>query len=226
MRYNSDMRKLVIFDFDGTLVDTITDVGICFNEALKVNDLPQHPLDAFGRFAGGNLETVVSRMLPQDQITVENIDRVKTVYRKLYLESKKPNTKPYPGMMHVLDTLKAKGYKIAVNSNKGQALLDDMIQKMFPPEYFDEVVGYLESRPSKPDPCGVDMICRACGMRREDAVYVGDGASDIATAEAAEIPCIYVTWGQGNQKDEENPYNYRVVNTADELLQTLQNQGK
>uniref|UniRef100_UPI0040258B23 HAD family hydrolase n=1 Tax=Gemmiger formicilis TaxID=745368 RepID=UPI0040258B23 len=71
-----------------------------------------------------------------------------------------------------------------------------------------------------------DMICRACGMRREDAVYVGDGASDIATAEAAEIPCIYVTWGQGNQKDEENPYNYRVVNTADELLQTLQNQGK
>lgn len=215
------MRKLVIFDFDGTLVDTITDVGICFNAALRQNNLPQHPLDAFGRFAGGNLETVISKMLPPDQITPENIDRVKVVYRKLYLESNKPNTKPYNGVLELLDILKNNGYYIAINSNKGQILLDDMVQKIFPPHYFDAVIGYDETRPSKPDPYGIDMICCACGLKRKDAIYVGDGSSDIATAMAAEIPCVFVTWGQGSAEDQLNPHISYIATTVDELQHIL-----
>ncbi len=88
------MRNLLIFDFDGTLIDTITDVGLCFNQALKQCDFPQHPLEKFSDFAGGNLETVVSKMLPQDRVTEENITAVKTRYREIYLkksEKKIPN---------------------------------------------------------------------------------------------------------------------------------------
>lgn len=215
------MKKLIIFDFDGTLVDTLTDVSLCFNEALLRNGFPQHPLKAFSGFVGGNLETVVSRMLPPDQCVEENIDRVKTCYRELYLSCSKPNTKPYPGMMDLLRNLKKNGFSLAVNSNKGQLLLDDMVAKMFPPDFFDAVVGYQEDRPSKPNPEGVFRICKICRIPVEQAVYVGDGASDIATAANAGIPCLFVLWGQGTAQDRQNPNVYRFVRNTDELQALL-----
>ena len=194
--------KLVIFDFDGTLVDTITDVGICFNMALRESGLPEHPLENFGRFAGGNLETVVSKMLPKGQVTEDNINRVKTKYRELYLKSCKPNSKPYAGIMQLLYELKSSGCKVAVNSNKGQMLLDDMVEKIFPKNFFDSVVGYLESRPSKPDPYGVQLIAKQCGCTLNDVVYIGDGESDVRTAQNAGVPCIFVSWGQGSLPED------------------------
>jgi len=206
--------KLVIFDFDGTLVDTITDVGLCFNEALRQNGFPEHPLENFVQFVGGDLETVVSRMLPQKKVTNENITNVKTVYRKLYLTSPKPNTKPYPGMMQLLDALKEKDVRIAINSNKGQLLLDDMTAKLFPENYFDAVVGYSEDRPSKPDPYGVQMILDICACHREESVYVGDGRSDIDTAVNAGIPCVFVNWGQGTPQDKTDKRIFHSVDTA------------
>lgn len=213
--------RLIIFDFDGTLVDTITDVGLCFNQALRQNGFPEHPLEAFSQFVGGNLETVVSRMLPKDQVTDENITNVKTVYRGLYLTSPKPNTNPYPGVRRLLDALKERNIKIAINSNKGQALLDDMTAKLFPQGYFDAVVGYSEDRPSKPDPYGVQMILDTCGCDREEALYVGDGRSDIDTAVNAGIPCIFVNWGQGTQQDKSDVRVFRSVDTAAGLSDLL-----
>lgn len=217
-----DMRyRLIIFDFDGTLVDTITDVGICFNQALKNCGLPQHPLERFSSFAGGNLETVVSKMLPADQVTQENIDRVKTCYRSLYLASSKPNSKPYEGMMELLQDLKKNGCKLAVNSNKGQVLLDDMTEKIFPARFFDSVVGYLESRPSKPDPAGVKLIAEQTGCSLEHAVYVGDGESDVQTAQNAGIPCVFVTWGQGSAPDEGSAEWLQQAKNVEQLRQLL-----
>lgn len=183
--------------------------------------MPQHPLEAFAGFAGGNLETVVSRMLSEDLCTNETIDAVKTVYRELYLNSDKPNTKVYPGIMALLQELKAQGYQLAVNSNKGQLLLDDMIKKLFPIDMFDAVVGYSEERPSKPDPYGVDLICQRCVRERHDAIYVGDGKSDILTAANAGIPCIFVQWGQGSVQDSMNAHVTQSVEHVWQLRQSL-----
>lgn len=215
------MTRLAIFDFDGTLVDTITDVALCFNRALDQCGFPKHPLLAFGDFVGGDLETVVSRMLPEGQKTEKNITRVKTVYRELYLHSEKPNTQPYPGIVLMLERLKAAGVRLAVHSNKGQALLEDTAEKLFPYGFFDAVVGYAEDRPSKPDPDGVRRILGCCGCGREDAVYVGDGHTDIATARNAGIPCILVTWGQGRGKDRADPAVWKCADTAEQLEQVL-----
>lgn len=215
------MRRVLIFDFDGTIVDTITDVGICFNQALRECNFPQHPLERFGDFAGGNLETVVSKMLPENQVTEENITDVKSVYRQLYLQSEKTNTKPYPGMLELLKELKEQGFKVAVNSNKGQQLLDDMVQKMFEPNFFDAVIGYMENRPSKPDSCGVQIICRECNSEIDDALYIGDGKSDVVTAANAGIPCIYVKWGQGKVSEWEQEYEATIVDTVEELKKVL-----
>lgn len=215
------MKRLVIFDFDGTVVDTITDVGICFNQALAANGFPEHLLQNYSRFVGGNLETVVSRMLPTEQITTQNIDRVKKLYRQLYLESRKPNTKPYPGMIELLMALKEKGVVIAVNSNKGQALLDQMVKQLFPHEFFASVIGYEESRPSKPDPYGVMLICKECSCSPETAIYVGDGKSDIDTSQNAKVPCVLVHWGQGTEEDKSDPRVYAHVNTVKQLYEVL-----
>lgn len=217
------MKKLIIFDFDGTAVDTITDVVSCFNAALEECGFYGYTVEGFSRYVGGDLETIVTNLLPEDARTSANIDRVKMLYRRFYLESVKPNTKPYPGMPELMQKLKLAGCKLAVNSNKGQLLLEDMVEKLFPFGFFDAVVGYLESRPSKPDPCGVDMICEACECSRADAVYVGDGKSDLTTANNAGIPCILVTWGQGTPELWNDPRVYAKVDTAQQLEAVLQN---
>ncbi len=216
------MNKVAIFDFDGTIVDTITDVALSFNKALKENGFPEHPIKAYDGFVGGNLETVVSRMLPQNCISEENIDKVKTTYRSIYSTSEKENTKPYPGVMDMLNTLKNQGWKLAINTNKGQVLVDQLNEKIFPEDMFDSVVGYLESRPSKPDAYGVNMICDECGEAVSQAIYVGDGMSDVNTAKNAQIPCIFVTWGQGSLEDGEYS-NVVSVDTVSELQDRLIN---
>lgn len=220
------MRNVLIFDFDGTLVDTITDVGLCFNQALQEHGLPQHPLSMFSQFVGGNLETVVSRMLPPGQCTTENITKVKNTYRRLYQEDPKPHTRPYPGMDPLLRELKEDGFYLAINSNKGQALLDKLTAELFPKDLFDAVVGYDETRPSKPSPYGVDLICKQCGCLRADAVYIGDGKSDIDTAANAGIPCIFAEWGQGTEADRNDERVHARANDCGQLKEAIYNQKK
>jgi len=214
------MSKVAIFDFDGTIVNTITDVALAFNQALKENGYPEHPMEAFDGFVGGNLETVVARMLPEDCIKDKNIDSVKFAYRRIYSESQKENTKPYDGIVELLEKLKKNGWKIAVNSNKGQQLLDELVAELFPKGYFDSVVGYLESRPSKPDACGVELIYADCCETAPIAIYVGDGMSDVRTAINAGIPCVFVNWGQG-KLEEAYQENVICVETIEELENVL-----
>ncbi len=191
------MYKLVIFDFDGTLADTVKDVAICFNESLKQCDFPQHSLQEICDLVGGNLEVIVSKLLPREQASPENIDRVKKLYRKIYSTCSKKNTFLYPGIMDLLLQLKEMKIRLAVNSNKGQELLEQMVEEMFPKGFFDAVIGYSENYPPKPDPYGVEMILTKCSCSAADAVYVGDGLSDIKTAQNAGLTCIFVPWGQG-----------------------------
>lgn len=215
------MKKLLIFDCDGTLVDTIKDVGICFNAALDFYGFPVYALEEYDGFVGGNLETIVTRLLPENARSKENVDKVKTKYRELYSNSDKPNTLPYPGIVEALDKLKQEGFVLGVNTNKGQALTDELLAKVFKKDLFASVVGYEESRPSKPDPCGVEMICAACNMPKNQAVYIGDGRSDINTAANAQIPCVFVTWGQGTEADSQDPRIAAVVHSVHDLVAVL-----
>lgn len=213
----------MIFDCDGTIVDTITDVALSFNAALKQCGFPEHPVEAYGGFVGGNLETIVTRLLPQNARNDKNVDQVKTVYRAIYSQSSKPNTQPYEGVLPMLQRLKEDGFILSVNTNKGQALTDDLLGKLFPNDFFTSIVGYEETRPSKPDPYGVDMICSVCKCTRDDAVYIGDGRSDINTADNAGIPCVFVTWGQGTDEDKMDARIFCVAETVTQLEQQLRN---
>lgn len=209
--------KLFIFDFDGTLVDTVKDVAICFNEALKFWGYSTKTVQEICSLVGGDLETIVSKLLPEDELNQDNIDKVKQKYRELYLASSKESSVPYNGICNLLDFIKQQGGMIAINSNKGQMLLDDMVKKIFPNYSFESIVGYTEGVPSKPNPYGVEKILHQTGVEKSDAVYIGDGKSDMLTAYNAGLSFIYVSWGQGDLSS----YNCFTAHNSNELKNLL-----
>lgn len=189
--------KLVIFDLDGTLLNTIEDVADCFNAALCENGFPERTLEDIVFLVGGDLETIVSRLLPPDA-SEGDVSKVKTSYRRLYAASSKPKTHPYNGIPELLLELKTNGMDIAVNTNKGQDLAERCLTSAFPNVEIP-VSGLVEGMPHKPDPYGANMLLKAGPYKAEEAMYVGDGVSDALTADNAGMPFIYCAWGQGDE---------------------------
>lgn len=215
------MKRLVIFDCDGTLVNTIGDVLDCFNQALDRNGFPKRDIDVMRRAVGGNLEQVVARLLPEGARSPENVDRIKADYRALYAASEKPRTRPYPGILELVGALRARGVRLAVNTNKEQSLTEALVAKFFPDGEFECIVGYDERYPSKPDPDGCHRILRRFVLERADAVYVGDGRSDLETANNAGIDCLMVPWGQGTEEDLSDPRGI-LAQTPEEILEFVE----
>ena len=210
--------KLVIFDCDGTLVDTAVDVAHCFNEALAACGFPSCSFDTISSLIGKPLEEIVGGLIRSKGMvpTEEDIMSVSDAYRSIYAESPKPNTKPFPGIVELLSALTDADVAIGVNSNKPEPALIDLIQKLFP-QHDIRIAGYTTDRPVKPDPTGALEMVRREGLEPNDAVYVGDTAVDVETANNAEIDCVFVTWGQGTHDLFNRGGSTVCCDTIDEL---------
>lgn len=213
--------KLCIFDFDGTLVDTIKDVAICFNKALDTCGFETHPLDEYVNFVGGNLEAIVSKLLKVEYRNDENIMKVKNVYYNLYSNSTKENTNAYPNIDNLLNILQKNKVKIAINTNKKQALTEELCKKIFPNINFMKIIGYSEDYPSKPNPQGVFDIIKQANVKKANTFYIGDGKTDVETAKNAEISSILVTWGQMKKDDIYRKEANYIVDEANQILQII-----
>ena len=214
------MKKLVIFDFDGTLFDSIEDVVICFNKALTQYNLPALTRDEYIPCLGGDIDEIVSLVLGENSKSL-NIESFKETYLNMYNSSEKENTLPFANIKETLKKLQDKNILLAINSNRLTYSLNEFVGKYFGDIDFVGVEGHSYPNPPKPDPYGVNKIIEKADVDIRDVVYVGDSSKDIETAKNAGIDCVLVSWGYGNQKDYENPYPSRVIDEVGELLQII-----
>ncbi|MBR3658626.1 MAG: HAD-IIIA family hydrolase [Bacteroidaceae bacterium] len=190
------MNKLVIFDLDGTLLNTIADLAAGVNHTLAAHDLPQHTIDEYTLMVGNGMRKLIMRALPGELAADDAVvDSMLAEFLSYYADHIDVHTKPYPGVPELISTLSAQGYKLAVASNKIQAGAEKLIQKFFPDTDFVAVMGNSPLYPLKPDAALVEYIMDKAGTDRAHTVMVGDSGTDIQTARNAGIPVIAVSWG-------------------------------
>lgn len=211
------MKRLAIFDFDGTLFDSIHDVTACLDKALKEHGFPALTKDEYIDAVGGNIDEIMSNVL-MDNSTPENIELIKKSYEICYDKSKKDNTVPFPGVHDLLKKLTEKDVLLAINSNRSTDSIKYFVQKNMGDIDFLHIEGHNPPHPSKPDSYGVDEIIKKADVLLSEVIYIGDSETDIETAKNSAIDCIIVNWGYGNQNDYENKYNLAVIENPSEIL--------
>ena len=211
------MKRLAIFDFDGTIFNSVDDVFICFNKALELNDFATWDYEAFFDILGGNIDEMVSLIL-RDRNTPENIDLIKEEYARFYNESLKENSLPFPGVHEVMRELQERGILIAINSNRKNDSIEYFVDKYFSDIDFAVIEGHNPAYPSKPRPCGIKKMRKKLDVSKDECLYIGDSSTDIKTARNAEIECIIVKWGYGNNDVLKSDYIMGTVETPSEIL--------
>ena len=189
------MIKLIIFDLDGTLLNTLEDLAISTNHALAQNNYPQHELSEYRYFVGNGITKLTERALPEDQRSEGTIMKVRQDFVNYYSEHNMDRTKPYPGIPELIDQLKKRHICMAVASNKYQAATEKLVAHYFPEIHFTAVFGQREGVNVKPDPTIVFDILKLADVRKEDVLYVGDSGVDMQTAANAGVTACGVTWG-------------------------------
>lgn len=186
-------KKLAIFDMDGTILDTLDDLTDSINYALSYCGFPEHTNDDVRKFVGNGILKLVKRSVPPyaAEADIEKVFQVFKDYYKLHCRDK---TRPYPGIVDVIETLKEKGYLIAVVSNKADFAVQELCLRYFP-GLIDYAVGERDGIKKKPAPDSVLSVMEVLNVRAEESIYIGDSDVDIATAKNAGICCLTVTWG-------------------------------
>lgn len=205
--------KAVLFDLDGTLLDTLEDLANATNYALKVLGYPRRSLDEVRAFVGNGAARLLLQALPEDR--KEDIDRILPIFREYYGAHSQDLTKAYDGVLPLLGRLAAEGYALAVISNKPDYAVQLLAKEYFPAIAF--AVGEREGIRRKPCPDAVHEAIRALGADMTHCVYVGDSEVDIQTAANAGIACIAVTWGFRDRKTLKESGAIHFADTADQL---------
>lgn len=210
------MKELVIFDLDGTLLNTIADLGAAANYALKKWNYTEHSISSYNYMVGNGVRRLLEKAAPDADS--ERIEEMLKDFREHYDEHCTDRTKPYPGITGLLESLVAKGIKVAVASNKYQAAVDKIISHYFPQIPFVVVRGEQEGFPKKPDPSIVFAVLGDCPTPKNNVMMVGDSAVDMETARRACIESVGVTWGFRPVSELRAAYADTIVGEPDEIL--------
>lgn len=189
------MKKLAIFDLDGTLLNTIDDLGHAANHALEVCGYPTHDIAAYRFYVGNGVGRLLERVLPPDHRTPEKVAHLRQIFQEYYDRHLWDHTRPYPGIEDLLVELAAKGVKLAVASNKYQSATSALIARFFPRLPFEAVHGMRPDIPAKPDPSIVFNVLLDVPTPKADVIYIGDSGVDMETARRACVESVGVTWG-------------------------------
>lgn len=212
------MKQLVIFDLDGTLLNTIADLGAAANHALVQCGFPTHPISAYPRFVGSGIARLLERVLPESARTPERAVTMRRYFTKYYNAHMADQTVPYAGIPELLSDLTARGIKVAVASNKYQSAVEELITHYLPQITFAAVEGQKEGVPVKPDPSIVFEILGKVPTPKSDVLYVGDSGIDMETARRACVESAGVTWGFRPVAELRAAYADHIVETPESLL--------
>jgi phosphoglycolate phosphatase len=217
------MPKLIIFDLDGTLLDTIEDLANSVNYALTQHNLPIHPVESYRFFVGNGVNKLLERALPEDKRTTDYVSMLKVDFLRHYFVHSEECTRPYPGIPELLASIQEKGIKLAVASNKMHEATVKLINRFFPEIPFAALLGQREGFPVKPNPGVLEEIIRTAGVEKEEVLYVGDSGVDVATAFNAKVPFVGVLWGFRPRKELEEVGATAFVENTEELFKMVMN---
>lgn len=211
------MKKLVIFDLDGTLLNTIADLALSTNYALNKLGYPTHEVEAYNFMVGNGINKLFERALPEGEKTEENVLRIRKEFVPFYDMHNADESRPYPGIPELLSHLQDAGIQVAVASNKYQAATQKLIAHYFPTIKFIAVFGQRDGVNVKPDPTIVFDILKIANIEKNDVLYVGDSGVDMQTAANAGVTACGVTWGFRPRAELEEFSPAYIVDSAEEI---------
>lgn len=217
------MKSLIIFDLDGTLLDTVADLAASTNYALNVCGFPMHETHAYRKFIGNGINNLFERALPMGQKNQKNVLEIRKHFLEYYGEHSSELTVPYHGIPTLLQQIQSAGIKMAVASNKYQQGTETLIQRFFPEINFVAVFGQREGIPIKPDAQIVYDILALADVEKAETLYVGDSGVDMQTAINAGIDALAVTWGFRPVAELEAFRPKYMVDKPDEIWRVLNN---
>lgn len=212
------MKQLVIFDLDGTLLNTIADLGEATNYALSSLSLPTHPIEAYTMMVGNGVRRLIERALPPEMRTPAYVERALAPFREYYDIHCTDCTRPYDGIPELLQELASREIRMAVTSNKYQAAVTKIISHFFPDIPFAAALGNQTGMPVKPDPSIVFAALNICPTPKAEVLYVGDSAVDMETAARAGVESVGVSWGFRPVSELKKAYADHIVTDPDEIL--------
>lgn len=187
--------RAIIFDLDGTLIDSLEDLADAMNNVLKKNRFPAHPADAYKYFIGDGMEKLVERALPVEQRDPETIARCIAAMKREYPGQGGHKTRPYEGIPEVIEAFHRAGLKMAILTNKPDGPTREVVSKLLPKQYFEAVRGAGPEFPLKPDPAGALHLVERFAVAPAQCLFLGDSAVDMQTASKTGIYAAGVLWG-------------------------------
>ncbi|KAF2334457.1 HAD family hydrolase [Flavobacterium daemonense] len=212
--------KGIIFDLDGTLVDSLHDISDAMNTVLESLNYPTHSYDTYQYFIGSGLRNLVSKALPATNNSEEQIEICFNLMINEYRKICTLKTKPYNGIIDLLDNLSSQNIKMAVFSNKADELTKKIASELFP-DYFDTAIGLSTEALKKPNPFEAIEISKNWNIKPEEILFVGDSDIDMQTALNANMLPVGVSWGYRTEDELKTSGAKIVINNASELIEIL-----
>ncbi|MBM4444165.1 MAG: HAD family hydrolase [Chloroflexi bacterium] len=217
--------RAVLFDLDGTLLDTVQDLADSVNAVLRRHGFPEHDVQAYKYFVGDGVEELARRALPEDQRREPLMAGCVAAIREEYSQRWANNTRPYDGIPELLDALSAAGIPMAILSNKPDDSTRATVSRLLAGWRFHPVVGASASVPMKPDPGGALAIARSLSLPPEAFIYLGDTATDMKTARAAGMYAVGALWGFRTAAELAQSGAQTIIERPGQLLELLRAAG-
>ncbi|MGM8363175.1 HAD family hydrolase [Flavobacterium sp. ARAG 55.4] len=212
--------KAVLFDLDGTLVNSLIDIADSINKVLQENQLPTHSYEVINNFIGSGLRVLVTKALPESHRNEENIEKFFQDMMLHYRDNCTNKTIVYEGIVELLEELKSRNIKMAILSNKADELTKKIGLTLFP-DYFDIVAGLKSEATKKPNPEAAIRICHDLECTTEEVLYVGDSDIDMQTAKNAKMYAVGVTWGYRPEEELLSEGAQSIISHPLELIELL-----